>query len=164
MNSYKMWRTVTVFITAELWKDFWSVTQISGELVPKKQYLNSVRPLFIYYLLGFHTEQVVVCGKTSVKGKIVLFKNKRSHNLETLKWIHTKCGALSQISLLLNCGKISSLSPEHWGSSKRYYLNSLKPQFLYFLLGCHKKKVATTFNLYFKKDVLMLHVYQEAHI
>ena len=32
--------------------------------------------------------------------KTVFFKNKRSHNVETLKWINTKWGTLSQTSLM----------------------------------------------------------------
>ena len=42
-------------------------------------------------------------------------KSKKPHDLETLKSIHTKFGALSQTSLLLNCRNISSLSRKHWG-------------------------------------------------
>ena len=58
----------------------------------------------------------VVCGKPLSRLKTVLKKqNERLHNLETLKSIHTKFGALSQSSLLLNCGNISRLSRKHWG-------------------------------------------------
>ena len=32
----------------------------------------------------------------------------------------------------------------------------MKPQFLYYLLGCRRKKVAIPFKLYFERDVLML--------
>ena len=42
-------------------------------------------------------------------------QNKRPHDLETLKSIHTKFDALSQTSLLLNCRNIYSLSRKHWG-------------------------------------------------
>ena len=58
----------------------------------------------------------VICVKPPWSEKTVPFKNKSSHNLETLKWIHAKCVALSQTLLLLNYGKFSSLSPKHWGS------------------------------------------------
>ena len=52
--------------------------------------------------------------KTSVKGReTALFKNKKNHNLETLKGIKKKIGTLSGTSLLINYGKISSLSPKH---------------------------------------------------
>ena len=48
--------------------------------------------------------------------KTVLKKqSKRLDNLEILKSIHTKFGALSHSSLLLNCGNISSLSRKYWG-------------------------------------------------
>ena len=57
----------------------------------------------------------VVCGKTSWRYKTVLKKQtKKLHDLETLKSIYTKLGALSQSSLLLNCRNISSLSRKHW--------------------------------------------------
>ena len=56
----------------------------------------------------------VACGKPLCREKTVFFKNKRPHNLETLTWIYTKLGTLSQTSLLLNYKKISSLSPKHW--------------------------------------------------
>ena len=48
MNLYKMWYTVTDFITAELWKYFQFATQTLGEFVPEKWYLNSVKPQFLY--------------------------------------------------------------------------------------------------------------------
>ena len=50
-------------------------------------------------------------GKKTVLKK----QNKRRHDLETLKSVHTKFGALSQTSLLPNCRNISSLSRKHWG-------------------------------------------------
>ena len=59
----------------------------------------------------------VVCGKHLRIEKTLFFKSKRPHNLETLKWIHTKWSTLSQTSLLLNDKRISSLSPKQWGSS-----------------------------------------------
>ena len=43
------------------------------------------------------------------KKKTVLFKNKRPHDVETLKSVHKKIGILSETSLLMNYGKIFSL-------------------------------------------------------
>ena len=56
-----------------------------------------------------------------------------------------------------------------WGGwevllSLKMYLNSVKPQFFYYLLGCRNKKAATPLILYFKRDILMLHVHYVAHI
>ena len=66
----------------------------------------------------YHPYKQSCLWKTSVKvRKSTSKQNKRPHNLETLKLIHTKFGALSQISSLLNYGNISSLSRKHWGIS-----------------------------------------------
>ena len=51
-----------------------------------------------------------------LKKKNLKKQNERSHDRETLKSVHTKIGALSQASLLLNCRNISSLSRNHWWS------------------------------------------------
>ena len=45
-----------------------------------------------------------VCGKPMWRKNALLFKKNRPHNLETLEWIHAKCGTLSQTSLMLNYG------------------------------------------------------------
>ena len=39
-----------------------------------------------------------------------------AHNLETLGGIHKKNGTLLDNSLVKNCGKLSSLFPQNWGS------------------------------------------------
>ena len=49
--------------------------------------------------------------------KLVLSQNKRSHNLETFEHKHKKFGTQSETSLLINCGKICSLSSKKLGSS-----------------------------------------------
>ena len=49
--------------------------------------------------------------------KLVLSQNKRSHNLETFERNHKKFGTQSGTSLLINCGKVFSLSSKKWGSS-----------------------------------------------
>ena len=36
MNSYKIWYTVTDFITAEIWKYFYFFNQILEDFTPKK--------------------------------------------------------------------------------------------------------------------------------
>ena len=42
-----------------------------------------------------------------------------SHNLETFERNHKKFGAQSGTSLLINCGKLFSLSSKKWASSWR---------------------------------------------
>ena len=101
----------------------------------KKQYSSKTKGLIIQKLLNQFTQNEVHCHRLNY---CVLAKRQ-------------------------NYKKISSLSPKRWGSSQQY-LSSLKPQFLYYLLGCHKKKVAIPFILDFKRDVLMLHVHLVAHI
>ena len=49
--------------------------------------------------------------------KKLLPKNYRSHNPKTWKHIHKMFGIQSETSLLINCGKISSLSTKKWGNS-----------------------------------------------
>ena len=38
------------------------------------------------------------------------------HNLEALGGIHKKNSTLSEVSLVKNYGKLSSLPPKYWGS------------------------------------------------
>ena len=47
---------------------------------------------------------------------------------------------------------------------KKWHLNSVKPQFLYYLQGYRKKKVAIPFKQYFERDVLTLHIHLVAPI
>ena len=53
----------------------------------------------------------VITGKSlwGVK-KLVLSQNKRPYNLETFECNHKKLGTESETSLLINCGKLFSLS------------------------------------------------------
>ena len=79
--------------------------------------ITSSSVINIIILKYFATNYANNLWKTSLKGKkTVLFKNKRSHNLETPKRINKNIGTLSEISLLMNYEEISSLSPKHWGS------------------------------------------------
>ena len=47
--------------------------------------------------------------------KLVLSENKRPYNPETFECNHKKFGTLSEILLLINCGKIFSLLSENGG-------------------------------------------------
>ena len=49
--------------------------------------------------------------------KLVFSQNKRSHNLETFEPNHKEFGTQSGTSLLINCGKLFSLSSKKWASS-----------------------------------------------
>ena len=49
--------------------------------------------------------------------KLVLSQNKRPYNLETFECNHKKLGTESETSLLINCGKLFSLSSKKWQSS-----------------------------------------------
>ena len=49
--------------------------------------------------------------------KLVLSQNKRPYNLETFECNHKKLGTESETSLLINCGKLFSLSSKKWRSS-----------------------------------------------
>ena len=71
----------------------------------------------IYELKGL--KKIILAVKLFAENlcKEILFKNKRPHNLETLKWICKKIGAVLETSLLRSCGKISSLPPTYWRSS-----------------------------------------------
>ena len=74
----------------------------------------------IYDLKGLKKRNLVAFLKVKLfvenlrEGKKQHLKNKRHHDLETLKLINTKFGALLQTSLLLNCGNISRFSRKHW--------------------------------------------------
>ena len=47
--------------------------------------------------------------------KSIHFQNQRAHNLETFVGIHKKNSTLLETSLLKNCWKLSSFSPNNWG-------------------------------------------------
>ena len=47
--------------------------------------------------------------------KLVLSQNKKSHNLETFERNHEKFGTQTGTSLLINCGKLFSLSSKNEG-------------------------------------------------
>ena len=49
--------------------------------------------------------------------KLVLSQNKSPYNLETFECNHKKLGTQSETSLLINCGKVFSLSSKKWWSS-----------------------------------------------
>ena len=70
----------------------------------------------------------VITGKSLLGGKggggggglvkkLVLSQNKRPYNLETFECNHKKLGTESETSLLINCGKLSSLPSKKWRSS-----------------------------------------------
>ena len=66
--------------------------------------------------------------KTSVKEKKPIhFQNKTTHNVETLGGIHKKNAALLEISLLKNCGKLSSLTLK-WHKKLRVYTKTVAPE------------------------------------
>ena len=50
--------------------------------------------------------------------KLLLYKKKRSYNPESFQCNHKKFGTQSETSLLVNCGKIFSLSSKKWGNSR----------------------------------------------
>ena len=50
------------------------------------------------------------------RGKINTFLEKRAHKLETLGGIYKKNATMLEISLLKNCKKLSSASPQNWSS------------------------------------------------
>ena len=61
-------------------------------------------------------ENLCVGGGEGEK-KFVLSQNKRSHNLETFECNHKKFDTQSGTLLMVNCGKVFSLSSKKWGSS-----------------------------------------------
>ena len=56
--------------------------------------------------------------------KIILSQNKRPQNPETFEFNHKKFGTQSDASLLINCGKVFSLSSKNEGVLGQYLRNS----------------------------------------